>query len=186
MGYIYDNTLRTDVFKKIVPLAHHHNLRIIRVSNHDYPPSSLFTPSELGDFASPDLKTQAGVLGKLGIEIASLLVYLVDTLKLPPISVSWDSTVVGGISVLGWSLGAYFPVALLGSASALPKGDQELLGKYLRSAILYGMVYLYFSTYSGHDIIKNQIPPFSALEYLLLAVCSSRIVLKGWIGRLWT
>ena len=105
-------------------------------------------PSEIEDYTSTDKKAQARGLRKLGIEVANLLVYLIDTLELPQAPTPGTSKINGGISVLGWSLGAHLPIALLSSASSLPSNIQEILGKYLRSAVLFGRpshIFLIFS-----------------------------------------
>lgn len=130
----------SDIFSKLVPFASQYRLRLIRVNQRDYPPSSLFTTSEIEEFTSTDKATQARSVLKRGVEIANLLVYLIDTLKPPPISFK-DDEKLGGISVLGWSMGAHLPIALLGTASTLPDQVQQRLQSYLRSTILFGMVF---------------------------------------------
>ena len=73
------------------------------------------------------------------------MVYLVDTLKLPPKA---SEGAEGGISVLGWSLGAHLPIGLLSSASSLSIQVQERLHGYLRSVVLLGMELQFVSVYS--------------------------------------
>lgn len=109
------------------------------MNQRDYHPSSLFTTSEIEEFTSTDKVTQSLGVRKRGVEIANLLVHLIDTLNLPPISVGGDEK-LGGISVLGWSMGAHLPIALLGSASTLSDQVQQRLQSYLRSTILFGTI----------------------------------------------
>lgn len=127
------------VFGRLLPFASQHQVRLIRVNQRDYPPSSLYTASEIEDFTSTDKDAQAQGLAKRGAEVANLLVHLIDTLKIPPVTIGNGGKAVGGISVLGWSMGAHLPLALLSNASALPAEVQQQLQRYLRSAILYGM-----------------------------------------------
>lgn len=128
-------TIQAEIFKKLVPLAIPPRLRLIRVNQRDYPPSSLFTTTELEEFRSTDKEVQARGLRKRGIEIANLLVHLIDTLELPPIA---EDKTSGGVSVLGWSMGAHLPIALLGSAPDLSQHVQDHLRPYIRSTILFG------------------------------------------------
>ncbi|KAK7681675.1 hypothetical protein QCA50_015409 [Cerrena zonata] len=130
-GIMYTN----GIFAKLLPFAARHHVRLIRVNQRDYPPSSLFTPLELEEFNSTDKNAQARCLANRGTEVANLLVHLIDTLKLPPISANNDAKAVGGISVLGWSMGTHLPFALLSNASALLPQIQQQLQHYLRSAV---------------------------------------------------
>lgn len=135
-----------DIFSKLLPFAAQYRLRLIRVNQRDYPPSTLFTPSEIEEFVSTDKDTQYQGLAKRGAEIANLLIYLINNLKLPPTSTGINAEIAGGVCVLGWSLGSHLPLALLSNASALPREIQLQLQRYLRSTVLFGKC----DTFSSH------------------------------------
>lgn len=166
------------IFAKLLPFAAQYRLRLIRVNQRDYPPSSLFTISELSEFSSPNKDTQVQSLRKRGVEMANLLVSLIDTLKLPPIS---SNNGAGGISVLGWSMGVHLPIALLSSASALSQEVQQQLELYLRSIVLFGAI-LCFSICLKNYLLMFQTLRCSQWAYPYHPLYSPRIVPRAYIG----
>jgi len=96
----------------------------------DSPGSTPHTDDELAD-------VQAGrgiFLQRLGLEVANFLLWFAETHKIPTIS---DDGKSGGISVMGWSLGAVSPLALLGHPDVIPKESKQQLASYFRRVILY-------------------------------------------------
>jgi len=69
-----------------------------------------------------------------GHEIASFVDAFIQKFKLPPLS---DDGKIGGVALLGWSVGGAFPVAAVASSSTLPTDVQARLSSYVRSLIVY-------------------------------------------------
>lgn len=112
---------------------------MITITRRDYdshdefesPGSTPHTNSELEDLrAGRDI-----FLKTLGLTLAKFLLWFIDTHNIPKI----DNNGKGGISVMGWSLGGIWPLALLGHPDVLPKDSQKKLASYFRQTILYGM-----------------------------------------------
>jgi hypothetical protein len=103
----------------------------------DSPGSTPHTEDEL-----EDIKAGRGIfLQRLGLEVANFLLWFAETHKVPMIS---DDKKSGGISVMGWSLGAVSPLALLGHPDVIPKESKQQLALYLRQALLYSAFVFYF------------------------------------------
>ena len=102
--------MQTGNFTKVLQHASNVGFRFIAVNRRGYPGSTPFTEDELAIGHSSDLASQSSFLRARGLEIGELLVYLIDTLALPPII---DEGHGGGISVMGWSLGNITTMAFL-------------------------------------------------------------------------
>ena len=60
---------------------------------------------------------------------------IIETLSLPK---------AGGLSIIGWSMGNTFTLALRACIGDLPADTKERLRSYTRSFILWGMIFLLF------------------------------------------
>jgi hypothetical protein len=136
--YVADVEWGTETFSKLSPFVPFSNIRLVIVTRRDYdshdeldsPGSTPHTDSELQD-------VQAGrsvFLERLGLEVASFLLWFADTNKIPKIS---DDGKSGGFSVMGWSLGAVSPLSVLGNPDMIPKESRPTLASYFRQSILY-------------------------------------------------
>ncbi|KAI9570497.1 hypothetical protein HD554DRAFT_2170104 [Boletus coccyginus] len=124
------------VFEKLLPLAHAHNLRIVSVYRRGYPPSSGFHNDELVGIglqkriedAEPFLRAQAA-------EIATFLVNFAMVQGIPLADPDPNDPNVGGIVLIGWSLGGVHVLALLAYLDELQADTQLTLRKYLHTVL---------------------------------------------------
>ena len=119
--------------------ADENGLRLFFVNSRDYSGSTPFTEVELEALGSTDLHVQATAIQSQGFEIAALLAHIITTHHIPSITKSKEGVLLGGLSVLSWSLGAIVPVSFLAHAAALPETTKQLLESHLRSVVLLGM-----------------------------------------------
>ncbi|KAF9022454.1 hypothetical protein BDZ89DRAFT_956554 [Hymenopellis radicata] len=131
-GMIFTNR----VFQKVMDIAPSKGVRFVALNRRPFPGSTPFTPEELnvtltggtGD-ADRDIQIEAR-----GHEIATFAAEFIRKFKLPPLS---HNGTQGGVALLGWSVGAAYPLAAIGSSPTLPKDVKQLLGSYIRSLITY-------------------------------------------------
>ncbi|KAF8917706.1 hypothetical protein CPB85DRAFT_1431233 [Mucidula mucida] len=131
-GMIFTNL----VFQKVLDIAPSKGVRFVALNRRPFPGSTPFTPEELdvtltggtGD-ADRDVQIEAR-----GHEIAMFVAEFIKKFTIPALSQDGKQ---GGVALLGWSVGAAYPLAAIGSAPTLPKDVKELLGSYIRSLISY-------------------------------------------------
>ena len=125
------------VFEKLLPRAHAHNLRIVSIYRRGYPPSSGFCDDELAGIgfqkkhAEPFLRAQ-------GAEIATFLVNFAVAQDIPLADPDPNNPNVGGIVLIGWSLGGIHVLALLAYLDELPEDTQLTLTQYLHTVLSHG------------------------------------------------
>ena len=134
-------TLGIANLKKLLPLAHKYNARVVLPNRRDYPGSAPFSPEELANLtklanAAPgspeavegterEVKTRAQ-------EVYDYLIDLVKTEHIPPVQGK-----TGGIILAGWSFGAVWISALLANVATFPVGEIRLRD-YVRQLVYYG------------------------------------------------
>lgn len=132
----------TGTFSKLLPLAPSSNIRLVVVSRRDYASYEIGSPGSTPHTEAEieDIKAGRGIhLQRLGLEVANFILWFTKTYKIPTIS---DDGKSGGVSVMGWSIGAVSPLALLAHADVIPKESKQQLASYFRQVILYGTLFL--------------------------------------------
>lgn len=120
-------------FDKLNPIAYASNVRLILVNRRGYAGSSTYTNEELND-----LKADRQVcLEGIAAEIARFLAWLIEQEGIPRVSEDGKN---GGLSVMGWSMGAAAALAVLGQPNAISKEVYDRLEPSFRQVILYGNV----------------------------------------------
>lgn len=138
---------RTDVFKRLIPLANASHIRLVLLNRRGYSASTPYSEDELvsiDDAASahkevPPLEHSA-FMQRRGVEIARFLAWFVENEQIPPIS----DDKAGGVSLLGWSLGNSTTLSFLAYANTFDPGLMKKLESYLRKVIIYGW-FLYYT-----------------------------------------
>lgn len=125
------------VFRRLLPYAEKHNLRIVRLNWRDYPNSTPYSSEEMDVIRNGDETAKSVFMREQGHQLAQFLLHLAQTEGIPKVS-EVGGTVTGGMSVLGWSMGNMWTLSLLGNARSLPDSTREILGQYLRTVVLYG------------------------------------------------
>ncbi|KAI0923298.1 hypothetical protein AcV7_005849 [Taiwanofungus camphoratus] len=137
---VHGTMFHSAVFRRMIPYAASHNLRLVLLNCRDYPGSTRYTPAELDALRGPDPETQASAMQARGLEFAAFLHWFIETENIPPIFEALDSDEVrtsGGIALLGWSSGNCQTVPLLAHADKVPEDTRQLLDRYFRSFILH-------------------------------------------------
>ena len=121
------------VFKRILPLASSHSLRVICLSRREYEGSTPYSADELKTIHHGSDAERANFLHNEGILIALFVDGLIQSLSLPK---------KGGVAVAGWSLGNLFTLAMRASIDDLPDKTKQRLKAYTRGFIIFGMFQL--------------------------------------------
>lgn len=136
------------VFRKLLPLGHDFNVRIIAINQRDYPGSRPLSKEEVepltrsGNDAIDGFKS---FMRDRATELLQFIHWLVDEAMVKPFSKTGSrtdgkaSSIVGGVAVIGWSSGNRFLQAILANLQHFP---DELIGKlnpYMRGLMVYGM-----------------------------------------------
>ena len=118
------------IFKRVLPLAGSHSLRVICLSRREYEGSTPYSTDELNTIHYGSDADRTKFLQDQGILIALFLDGLIRTLKLPE---------KGGVTVAGWSLGNFFTIPMRASIGALPDDTKQRLKAYTRGFIIFGL-----------------------------------------------
>jgi hypothetical protein len=121
-----------DIFHKLLPFGQKDNIRLIIVNRRDYDGSTKYSDDDLKDFNEGKMSC----LGRLGSEVAHLLLWFAETHEIPKINNSRSS---GGFSIMGWSIGAATLLSLLGCPEVVGTETYTKLEPYCRQLILYGI-----------------------------------------------
>ncbi|TBU29282.1 Alpha/Beta hydrolase protein [Dichomitus squalens] len=131
--------------KKLLPLAHKYNARVVLPNRRDYPGSAPFTPEELENLsklanANPGSSDAVeGTEQEMKARAREVYDYLVDLVKTEHIPPAQGHQ--GGIVLVGWSLGATWISALLAHVATFPVEDIRL-SEYVRRLVYYDASYL--------------------------------------------
>ena len=104
---------------------------MICLSRREYRGSSPYTDEELRTINHGSEEERAKFLQEQGVLIALFVDGIIQTLSLPK---------AGGLTVVGWSMGNVFTLALRACISDLPADTQERLKSYSRSFIVWGTI----------------------------------------------
>lgn len=133
-------------FRRMIPYAKQSKLRLVLLNMRDYPGSSPYTQVELEALQSPDTQVQASALKQHGVELAAFLVGYIRDNNIPAPQKSADGNIVGGLAVVSWSLANIVTYSFLSRANDLSINYKDVLGRYLRTVVLYGGGFSVFST----------------------------------------
>ena len=111
-----------NVFKQILPLASSHSLCVICVSRRKYEGSTPYSVDELKTIHHVSEAERADLLHNEGILIALFVDELIQSLSLPK---------KGGVTVVGWSLGNLYTIAMRASINDLPDNSKQRLKEYM-------------------------------------------------------
>ena len=126
--FIY--TRSPGVFKRILPLASSHSLRVICLSRREYEGSTPYSPDELKIINHGSDAERADFIHNEGVLIALFVDRLIQLLSLPE---------KGGVAIMGWSLGNLFTIAMRASINDLPDNTKQRLKAYMRGFIIFGL-----------------------------------------------
>lgn len=113
---------------------------MICVSRREYEGSSPYSDEELRVINRGSHDERAKFLQEQGILLALFVDGIIQTLSLPK---------AGGVTVIGWSLGNAFTLALRACIGDLPVDTRGRLKSYARSFVLWGTIFFLFFYFSS-------------------------------------
>ncbi|KAH8111923.1 Alpha/Beta hydrolase protein [Phellopilus nigrolimitatus] len=122
------------VFRRLIPLAPHHSVRLVLVNRRDYPGSSPYTASDLAQIGVVDAATHEEFLRARGAELPTFIRCFVEREKVPQASPDGKH---GGVVLMGWSSGSIYTLSLLSNADTIPAETREAITPFLRSLIIF-------------------------------------------------
>ncbi|KAL1748054.1 hypothetical protein HDZ31DRAFT_80041 [Schizophyllum fasciatum] len=117
---------RTGICKRLLPVASKQGVRLICINRRAYPDSTPFTEDEKRIFRSGTDEERKSLLRGEGESLALLIDALISALDLPM-----------HVSVLAWSMGNVYLLALLASIKRLPGEIAQRLKAHVMSFILW-------------------------------------------------
>jgi len=126
--FVHGHTFHTGVFKRILSFASSHSLRVICLSRREYEGSTPYSTDELKAVHQGSDAERADFLHNQGILVALFVDGLIQSLSLPK---------KGGVTVVGWSLGNVFTIAMRASIDDLPDDTKQRLKAYTRGFIIF-------------------------------------------------
>ncbi|KAI6107801.1 hypothetical protein EDD16DRAFT_1620058 [Pisolithus croceorrhizus] len=122
------------VFRKLFPLGPKHNYRIVSLYRRGYAPTSPWTKEEEALFTSSDLEAGKEFLRLAGLQTAKFLLEFSVSQEIPKYD---KERKTGGILLIGWSLGALYPHAMLAALDGLTIEELGQLESYLHAVVYY-------------------------------------------------
>ncbi|KAL5513086.1 hypothetical protein ACEPAH_3484 [Sanghuangporus vaninii] len=131
---IHGTAFHGQIFKRLLPLAANHNLRLVVVNRRDYPGSSPYTEEEL-DVIRKDNETGNDGFGRgQAAELAQFIRTFIEKEHIPKPALKYRD---GGIVLLSWSSGNGYTLPLLAYADSIPESTREVIEPYLRLHIIF-------------------------------------------------
>ncbi len=112
-------------------------LRLISLNLRDYPGSTPYSDAKLNALKGLNAGIQTAAIAIHGLELTEFLIHVAKNLCIPKISSS-NEKLIGGVSVLTWSLGGMAALSLLSHVDKIEDGRHRFLDECLRSVVLYG------------------------------------------------
>ncbi|KAJ3777395.1 hypothetical protein FB446DRAFT_718010 [Lentinula raphanica] len=137
---VHGNSFSNAVFKRLLSRSKEHNIRMIALNRRGYAGSTPYTPQELSMFENEQAHSNEGkrrFLEDRGVEILRFTDECIQRFDLPSIS-DHEGKQVGGVAILGWSLGIAFTLAAIGNVDSDYISDKTRgrLSTHLRAHIL--------------------------------------------------
>ncbi|KIK52380.1 hypothetical protein GYMLUDRAFT_88741 [Collybiopsis luxurians FD-317 M1] len=123
---VHGHTYHSGLFFPLLSVGKARSHRIIVVNRREYPGSTPYNADELKVFAEGPDEARYKQLIDGGANLSLLLDGLVQSLSLPQT-----------ISIVGWSLGSTFALAMVASITTLPNGSRARLSKHVRRTIIW-------------------------------------------------
>ncbi|CCM00689.1 uncharacterized protein FIBRA_02728 [Fibroporia radiculosa] len=149
---IHGGVFHSPIYRPMFKHAADHNLRFVALNLRDYPRTTPLSAAELDALRTGGKETQRAEIRARGLEIASFIAWYIEHEGIPSITFSsGGDPVSGGVAVLGWSIGNCTTISMLANADTLPLDVQGLLGRYMRTLIIYDPPYF---ALGGPDMLR--------------------------------
>ncbi|KAH8111945.1 hypothetical protein DFH11DRAFT_558957 [Phellopilus nigrolimitatus] len=130
---IHGASFHGGVFRRLLPLAPLHAVRLVLVNRRDSG-SSPYTDTDLAQINGNDAAAHENFQRARGMELATFVRCFVEREKVPQASPDGKS---GGVSLTGWSSGNFYTLPLLAYADSIPAETREAITPFLRSLIIF-------------------------------------------------
>ncbi|HEV7736417.1 MAG TPA: hypothetical protein VGO47_03465, partial [Chlamydiales bacterium] len=144
-----------DIFHRLLPIAASSHIRLVLLNRRGYAGSTPFSPEDVAPFAEslesdtgtePTLSRSPRVIAELytsflqqrGAEIARFLQKFIEIEKISPTLAAEGGRAIGGISLMGYSLGNILSMSMLALANTYDPALIKQLEPYLRKVVIYG------------------------------------------------
>ena len=142
--YVSLTTTCKACFRRMLPHAPKHGIRLITMNSRTYRGSTPYTDAELAELHNPDISVQTGAIRSYAQEMVRFLTFVCTQLKVPPVK-NDHGRKLGGVVLGTWSLSGMALVSILGDPRTLDDDQKRLLSQYWRRAIFYGLRQLIFA-----------------------------------------
>ncbi|KAK7039326.1 AB hydrolase-1 domain-containing protein [Favolaschia claudopus] len=116
------------VFRKLLPLAPAHSVRVICINRREYPGSTPHTAEELAIYASGTEEERNVLVHQAGVHLALAIDGIMQQCALPS---------AGCVAIAGWSLGNAFVLAAVAAIMDLPAPARERLQSSVKTIIMW-------------------------------------------------
>jgi len=122
------------VFKRLLPLAHGQQIRLVLPNRRDYPGSKPYTQEDVDLIQSADSKQHSQFFSDRAIDLAEFIVAFAEKECLPKVDASGTS---GGVAIMAWSSGNVYAQPLLSLPEGIPLSTKSKLEEYLRLYVIF-------------------------------------------------
>lgn len=133
---IHGTGFHKGIFKRLLPLAHGQQMRLVLLNRRDYPGSKPFTKEDIDLIQSADAKQHAQFFSDRAIDLAEFVVEFAEKEHLPKIDASGTA---GGVAIMAWSSGNTFSQPLLSLPEGISFSTKAKLDEYLRLYVIFGV-----------------------------------------------
>ncbi|KAL5531561.1 hypothetical protein ACEPAG_4438 [Sanghuangporus baumii] len=124
------------IFRRLLPFAPQHNIRLVFINRRDYPRSSPYINEDLEKISANDAGMNNEFAKARASEFARFIKTFIEKENIPKASSDWKR---GGIVLMAWSSGNAYTLPLLSYADSIPEDTRLFIEPYLRSLILFDM-----------------------------------------------
>ncbi|OCB85419.1 hypothetical protein A7U60_g7428 [Sanghuangporus baumii] len=124
------------IFRRLLPFALQHYIRLVFISRRDYPGSSAYTDEDLEKINTDSAEMNNEFAEARAAEFARFIKTFIEKENIPRASSDWKR---GGIVLMAWSSGNAYTLPLLSYADSIPGDTRLFIEPYLRSLILFDM-----------------------------------------------
>ncbi|KAJ7755230.1 hypothetical protein B0H16DRAFT_1541473 [Mycena metata] len=122
---VHGHSYHAAVFQRLSPLAKERDVRLICVNRREYPGSTPHTAQELRVYASGSHEERATLLREEGVNLAICAAEIIQKYAL------------SSVTLVGWSLGNTFTMAVMASIMSLPVQTQLQMQASVKGVIIW-------------------------------------------------
>jgi hypothetical protein len=132
-----------DGFERMHDAGLKRNIRTVIINRPEYAGSTKYTDEQIREAA----EGQKVFLDRFQLQLAHFLQFMVSELRVPRFN---KSQKIGGIAIMGWSLGVLYQLSLLADPAVIPRDVYNAIEPEITNMIIYGKIqnkHIYGSLY---------------------------------------